>query len=330
MPITFKVDDVKLATSLIEIITAKELVSHNTKSKIEACLDIELVKRYTNINGFLAAAHMAFDEHRPLSISPDSVWLTIANGLATHINLNAEELRYQFVNHEGKKKIIIRRDHFVKGNPENDWEGCFDEFSNKLADYIGKKRDLIVSSFSTTGTVEKAASEVVLMDAMQSYFEYGMVTACGFPRITLEGAVKDWKDIVARVKCFNEFGLGWWTEHLIPVLDRIVETASGNVDKDFWQSFLKINGGSGGPFVTGWINTLFPYLNRKRKNNSIDGKFGYRADEYPIGLSSVPFEWEYFSTVYNMNFVGGVIGVSQAEDLTLRPEIGWAVAEEQI
>ena len=55
------------------------------------------------------------------------IWLQILQGLASHVNANAEELRHHFVTHEGKKVITIRRDRFVKGNPDNDWEGAFND-----------------------------------------------------------------------------------------------------------------------------------------------------------------------------------------------------------
>lgn len=334
MSVTFQVDDVKLATQPLHEVEVKEVINTKTKGEgeAEACSTGKLITLGDTHSGFLQAVHVAFDSHRPLSLSPDSFWLTIAGGLATHINLNAEELRHKFVDHEGKKRIVVRRDEFVKGNPNNDWKGCFDEFSDKLETYIGKKRNLIVSDFSTTGPVEKAASEVVLMDAMQSYFEYCVRTLCGFPKITLEGTVEDWKSIRYRVSCLSEFGLDWWTDKLIPVLDKVVATAGEDVDVGFWKSFLKLSGGSGGPFVNGWINTLFPYLKRDEKNRGLDWENNQRwggptPDDFPSGLSSVPFEWEYFFEKFDMQFIGGIVGVSQASDLTLRPEAGWAIKE---
>src|SRR5437016_5463297 len=61
-------------------------------------------------NGLVSAAHTAFDQHFPLVLTPDTVWITLTMGLATHIDKNAETLRKQFVSHEGKRKIIVRRD----------------------------------------------------------------------------------------------------------------------------------------------------------------------------------------------------------------------------
>src|SRR5277367_5787722 len=51
-------------------------------------------------HGFMEAVHLSFSKHYPLILTPDSVWLTIAQGFGTHINANAEALRKQFVKHE--------------------------------------------------------------------------------------------------------------------------------------------------------------------------------------------------------------------------------------
>jgi len=341
MSIQFQVDDVQMATEPLHTVDTKVILDNKLgKRKLYGELEKPPIEAWSNTplindtkHGLLSAIHMAFDQHRPLSLSPDAFWLTISGGLATHINLNAEKLRKKFVDFEGKKKIIVRRDHFVKGSPDNDWEGCFDEFSDKISDYIGKKRDLIVCNFSTTGVLEKAASEVVLMDAMQNYFDYICRTLCGFPSITLEGEPEDWQKLIDKASYMSEFGLEWWTDHLLPVLEKVKESAEGNVDKDFWRSLYKIGGGSGGPYVTGWVNTLFPYLVRDRKNpfvekwNTGGGFSGNNPDDFPLGISSVPFVWEYLGTDIKMKFVAGLVGAAQDDDFTIRPQAGWAVME---
>jgi hypothetical protein len=67
----------------------------------------------------IAALHRAFTQHRPLCLSPDMVWLLLCQGAAHHINLHAEELRDRFVGHQGRARIVVRRDDFVKGSPKN-------------------------------------------------------------------------------------------------------------------------------------------------------------------------------------------------------------------
>ncbi len=163
-------------------------------------------------------------DHRPLCLSPDIVWLMIIQGVANHINANADELRPKLVSHLGKPTIEVRRDDFVKGSPENPWPEVFSEFSTQIRDHVGASIEQFVPAFSTTGPVERAAAEVVLLDGMRSYFEY-----------------------VVRL---------------------------------------------------------------------------------PAGLSTAPFRWDYLDRSFNMEFLGGFVGVAQdQETLTLRPEIGWAVRE---
>ena len=77
------------------------------------------------MNGFLTAVHIAYTHHVPLCISPDHIWTLIVQGFCTHMDINHEALRKQFVNFDGKKELVVRVDHFSKGNPENDWPSVF-------------------------------------------------------------------------------------------------------------------------------------------------------------------------------------------------------------
>ncbi len=297
----------------------------------------------TGPNMFIGTCTASFSRHYPLVLSPDDVWLCIAQGFAQHVNNNAEALRSRFVQHEGKKKIELRRDNFVKGSPDNDWQGCFAEFSAKIREHVGKPVDMVVSNFSTTGAVERAASEVVLMDALQAYFEYSIMTCCGIPEVTLLGTVDDWKSISARAQAMGEYDLQWWMTSLLPALDEFVAAASGRPNVKMWESFFKRNSMSGGDMITGWVNALFPYL----KNYSDGGKYtrqnpymardkwedslGYNGagtSAFPSGFGQAPFTWNYLGTEYAMKFTAGFVGVAQ-DPVTqaVRPAIGWAVGD---
>jgi hypothetical protein len=286
-------------------------------------------------NQLMQTIHTCYADHYPLTLSPDNVWIAIAQGFANHINQNAEALRDKFVNFSGKKEIIIYRNTFIKGDSNNDWQGCFPEFSDGIAEFIGDKRDLIVSKFSTTGPLEKAISEIVLMDSMQSYFHYTCRTLCGIPSVILTGTPEDWADIFLRTQKLAQFDLSWWTDSLLPVLGKIVETAAGeNENIDFWKEIYKVHGGSGGPYISGWINTFFPYLchwNKFYQNKGFDKtsrSYGPTMDQFPSGLSKLPFKWEYFNTTFEMEFIGGFIGSYQdVNDLSLTPALGWAVRD---
>jgi len=211
--------------------------------------------------------------------------------------------------------------------------------AKKIKGYIGEElHSLIISNFSTTTPTTKAVSEIVLMDSVQNYFEFALSTCCGIPSITLEGTLEDWKNIRARLNDLRFFDLDWWIDHLAPVLDQFVEAYQGSVDKSFWSNIFKEYNGSGGPFISGWILTFFPYLKSGYQNDYVDWKKlqkrkhggGLNPDNFGGGLNKAPFKWKYFNEVFEMNLLGGFIGVSQDTDTkALKPEIGWLVGERE-
>jgi hypothetical protein len=303
----------------------------------------------------IAALHAAYSSHRPVCLSPDIIWLTLTQGLAHHVNANAEQLRHHFVRHEGKLTIAVRRDDFVKGSPENPWPEVFSEFSAAIRGHIGEETHrLIVADFSTTGLVERAASEVVLLDAMHAFFSYEVHTICGIPSVTLEGTVEDWEAIAGRTEAFARFGLGWWVDALRPILGQFVAAAGGKVDLEFWESMYKWQGSrgclspGGSPHISGWVVNLFPYLVNPEARYAAwrgddqagpslcrnpwigapPGHHGPGRDDIPALPARAPFRWVFPDREFEMEFVGGLIGIRQdAQTLCLRPEIGWAVRQ---
>ena len=72
---------------------------------------------------FLSCYRRPLIKHYNFAITPDVIWTTILNGLAQHINKNAEKLRKKFVSTPGKIKLEVRRDNFLQGSVANDWMG---------------------------------------------------------------------------------------------------------------------------------------------------------------------------------------------------------------
>ena len=301
----------------------------------------------------IEAIHRAFNDHRPLRLSPDAIWLMICQAVANHINVHAEELRHRFVAHHGKALIEVRRDDFVKGSPENPWAEVIENLSEQVRQQVGPSIDLFIPAFSTTGPVERVAAEVVLLEAVKSYFEYALRTMCGIPTITLEGTTSDWESLAQRLEGFKEIGLNEWIAVLRPILRQFVRASMGDVDLKFWRSIYKLQGQSGGPIITGWIVAFFPYLkDLQTKEPTVPFKSllegskdlpemlnqvevqkrgfarGLTMESLPGGLSIAPFRWDYDGTNFDMEFLAGFVGIAQdAESLTLRPEIGWAVRD---
>jgi len=212
-------------------------------------------------NGFLHALLLSFAHHLPLSLKPDHIWLLITNAFASHVNLNSSRLRSLFTSSSQKLPLRVRDDSLVKGSSHNDWGSVLSCFSDQIADRIGSElRDALVANFSTTTLAEKAASEIVLMDTVQSYFKYEVYTRCGIPEITLRGTKEDWAGMRKRLDFMRKFDLDWWLDDLDFVLSHFERAFDGDIDRDFWRSFFKKNEQSGGPYISGWVNTLFPYI----------------------------------------------------------------------
>ncbi|MCE9571701.1 MAG: DUF4419 domain-containing protein [Deltaproteobacteria bacterium] len=293
----------------------------------------------TPYHPFVAAVHAAFDQHRPLELSPDAIWLCIAQGFASHVNANAERLRDRIVAHAGRVKLEVRRDDFRLGAPDNPWPEVFTALTAGVRAHAADLADVMTAAFSTTTPIARAASELAILDTTQAYFAFRVLSMCGFPSIALTGTVADWALILARAKALAAYDCAPWIAALTPVLEELVRTAQGQVDQAFWRSFYKLKGESGGPYVSGWINTLLPYVldyhgNRCANRDatgwaeSLGAPFGGGPNEgfLPSGLSQVPFLWITLFGEHRMRFIGGFVGVGQDRaTLAVRPEIGWAV-----
>jgi hypothetical protein len=114
-------------------------------------------------------------------------------------------------------------------------------------------------------------------------------------------------------------------------------------DEEFWHSIYKASDQSGGPYVTGWITAFFAYIQTpdgakfKGQTGSADPfnwrslmsdrRHGYPTNQFPSHLSTVPFVWDYFDTLYSMKFAAGITGVDYDDDTYLAPQLGFVVAE---
>ena len=118
MSITFDVDDVPPATTGFPLASFASVLTralehelhacHVGTSTMLACAGPEaVVDRSAFANPLVNAVHLAFATHYPLRLTPDAIWTTIAQGFGLHIRLNAEALRGQFVDHQGKKELPV-------------------------------------------------------------------------------------------------------------------------------------------------------------------------------------------------------------------------------
>ncbi|MEW6306356.1 MAG: DUF4419 domain-containing protein [Verrucomicrobiota bacterium] len=328
-------------TGDLEFCRMEESVRERLKSgeacypRVKTCSDRgHQALRLPAANALLSAVHLAFAKHLPLVLSPDMIWLAIAQGFAQHINNHPEELRRKFVSFEGMGAIIIQRDDFDPHAADAPWPLVFDNFAEGVRRFVGPIADTLVADFSTTGPVERAASQVVLMGAFKPYFQYVLKCVCGIPAITLEGTPEDWAKLGDKLAVLRGYGLDWWVDELVPICGQFVRASQGDVDTPFWQQIYKLTSRYGGEDVEGWVGKLFPYTKDWKtgtwteRNPLFDGE-KITTECVPNGLTEAPVKLETRNGVTNIHFYAGFTGVvldptSQA----LRPRIGWAVCGE--
>lgn len=339
MPTTFAVDSVKPSGKTLAIEKNTNSIwctlAKTTPTKIQTCQNNNLLlapQQHSDMtHQFIRAIHFAYDNHLPLSLSPDHVWTLLTQQLAFHVHANAESLRKQFVQFENKKTLVLE----IGANPN--WATVVDGFSALIAPHIGEQTHAnLVANFSTTQATERICSEIVLMDTLSNYFEYMCMSSCGIPTVTLEGTAEDWEQLRQRAAGFAKYDLQHWLQHLLPILDEFVLAAHAKPNTAFWQSMYKVSGGSGGPYLSGWITDMFAYLDKNAPNkylghykNSIGKKmFGtpYHPNSFAGTINQCPVKWNKFGTMIDLFFCAGFVGVSQdTKTKAIRPELGWAV-----
>jgi hypothetical protein len=153
-----------------------------------------------------------------------------------------------------------------------------------------------------------------------------------------------------------QYGLEEWCATLVPVLEKIADTAAGNFDREFWLSFFRYLAGSGPAELTGWIVTLFPYLifdwrtgalgpneylsawRERLERSLVRGRLdwmekteGPGLDALPQSLASAPLRFVDVrdESTTHLRLVAGMFGVAQApENNALSASFGWSVVYE--
>ena len=224
-------------------------------------------------NGLVRSAIYAYASHHHLTLRPEDVWFAILTQVGFYINAHSEELREHFVSHKGRKKLVVTRDGTIDTVD-------LGEMSVAMADLIQaniKDPDFqkwIMPNFSTTKEEDVVVAAVLMMGAMQKYFEYFYAICCGIPSVTLLGAREDWAEMLRRLKKLTELGdepTRFYTI-LKPVLSFFVRSFDAPTDPqviDFWDKIAREDGGSGNTYLSGWI-TAFCFWNAEGKRMYAD------------------------------------------------------------
>lgn len=295
-------------------------------------------------HSFLQGMYRAYAEHRPFVLSPDMIWLLISQGFATHVDIHAEELRSQIVDHSGKISLIIMDNRIRIDDPDAPWEELFPQFADSMRAYTKNGIiDLLTADFSTTTPTSRIASQITVMKAMENYFEYIYIYAvCGIPEVTLLGTPEDWQKILDKTRQLARYNLSWWVDEMVPVLEKIVETSKGKIDRNFWRSMFKIHdtgpigcspsSANGKRYFDGWIVKFFPYDNEGNRND-----LHQIEDRIELPDEIVKTDLKYQIILPNgailtipLELWAGFIGLEQdPETFALTPTIGWMIRKKE-
>ncbi|TSE04121.1 DUF4419 domain-containing protein [Aquimarina algiphila] len=351
----FKVANVKMATNLLSTVNCKVAVQKAIGKEVyflpEESEKKELV--YSGNNIFLETVQLAYDSHRPLVLSPDIIWLAIAQGFSCHVNENFKTLEDKIFVTDKPDKIKCREDSLSKGAKH--WGKLVSSLSNETKKYTQKNLyKAMVPNFSTTTSLETTSFEVTLLESFEQAFEYVGETGCGIPYITIEGIPEDWGKIYANIDNLKGYGLDDWIDQLKPVLQEFENASKGEINTVFWKDIYKNASEYGAFYISGWIVKFFPYIKTLESDvtGSYDPETGmtkvkevyiknpfYKdndylmstlsTDDFPSGFSQIDILWnDYFNDkTIDIEVYAGFLGISQSSDISLKPYITYAICK---
>ena len=299
---------------------------------------------YMAEDNFYKCMVQAYADHRPVVLSPDIVWLIIAQNFSAYVNANSDVMRDYFVTHEGKMDLVVDSNNDILELVGNgDWELLLNDFSVCVAQNTkGDVSEMLTANFTTTGITERIASQITLIDVVKTYFNYWNLTfGCGIPYITLEGTPEDWQKVREKARGLSKYGLEKWSKELDEILTEFVKASAGSPNQAFWQDIVKktpvgelkskkycgsMYDKKGTTKLDGWFLRFFL---DKIEGTAIKEKFW--AEDMPSEIVRVPFKHAYYDPatheilkVFPMELWAGFVGVEEdAKTKALTPKIGW-------
>lgn len=290
-------------------------------------------------NGFVKAVWHAYSYHHHLTIRPDDIWFAILSQLNFYINAHSEDLRSYFVDHDGKKELVVKE----VGTIDTVDFGLLARRMTSLLDQNIKDpnfRDWIMPTFSTRTVDDRTTASVLMMGSLQAYFSYTMMRMCGIPSVTLLGTQEDYEDILRRLDKLPSLGpeTSDWAMLLRPILRRFVASFDPVLSADvkaFWTQAAHYQGGSGISHLSGWIaaccfwrsdgKTMYyrspPDFHAEYSPNTkenvmmgqyvLDGVTYHTVDtkKIPNGYASVPVKIDDNGKEYRTKMVAGSLGM---------------------
>ena len=249
------------------------------------------------------------------------------------------------MNFEGKRDLEIKiasekieKEHF---------EIFIKEMNKKIREFLGSELlENLTPNFTTTDTNSKLVCQISIMNTFQNYFNLLFLSAsCGIPYIILEGTAEDYKKIILKAKYLGKYDFEWYTDRIIPLIQKMEDAKDGKIDINFFKSIIRKEEvidkrplGGCCPFygkykinyIDGWILKFFGYIKRNEEfiRFSEDKIEGEEINNFPNQILNVPFIIikEEDNSKINVEFEAGFFGCEQNEKKEVSPKIGWLIS----
>jgi hypothetical protein len=299
------------------------------------------------LNGF----YTAHNNHYPIRIKPDDIWLLIVQGFSNHVNANAEELRHLFVDFDGKKTLQVK--YPLSSIEEVDrkvLENFSEQINDQMTKFLGKELiDVLTPNFTTTTYDSAIVGKISIMGAFKKYFNYEMdICGCGLPYIILEGTAEDYKKIIEKAKKLKKYDFEWYINRIIPHIEKMVEAKEGKIDKNYFMDMIQkkevteIKYGPSGrskrevqvDYLSGWFLSFFAYYGEVSGRGEKIERFMediIRVENFKTLANQmliVPFKIidDVHKKEYLMKYKVGFVGCDQNEKNEVFPIQGWLVS----
>lgn len=295
-------------------------------------------------HAFLDLFLKAWNEHRPVRLTPDAVWMFLLDNYRDVVRDDPERVRADLVLHaSGKVPLVAVLDPSVLGELQRreTWEGITRQLLDSMNRHtVSDRHQSMQLDFSTTTPTRALARRIRTLDAYQDFFGfYGGVT-CGIPTVHLEGVPEDWKRLRESVQALRIAPTTLWIDGLQPVLDAFVATAEGHPPADFWSSFVRFVPAEPDcgeiDHMDGWITRLIHSPFRDTPSSKPDSG-RTRPAEIPRFRLPMAAPADHGHVEFTMllpsggrrsfYLASGFTGVHQDRSGTLSAEMGWAVWE---
>ena len=257
---------------------------------------------------YLEYLELCWANHYGAVLSPDIVWHTLLNEVASIVANAPKQFAFLFTTTpESKQDICVPSDSLTILP--------LDLIITELKNRIPSDINLFIPNFSTTTRRSLFSRYVTFADVVSPYYNYSMF-ACGIPYIDFQGNEEDWLKVANNWSEISGL-LKTETDYFSKIQNRLNLLAKMPDDSTFWKEmfFLKRCGSGGQQNVMGWFSEFFK-----------DAKRPTRSENFATHLAKVSYT--HLGTGKNYQMLSGIMSSQLNKDLLI-PDFSCVVYEKR-